>query len=167
VALLACDAPARLRPEGVAQVIDCAAPASTVVVDLGRTGGPVRAAAEARCSMIALLVADDVAGVAAARAVRCALAPVPVGVVVRGPRAGARRAAELVGAPFAARLPPVRLRSRGPLDPGALPRRLGAVADGLLAGLRRADPLAVPDGSGPLAVPHDSGGWVPQWELLP
>lgn len=129
-------------PADVAQVLDVAARAGPVVVDLGRWPSPARPAALTECALTVLVCGADVRSVTGARAVRVELESGPVGlVVVRSGRdpAPAARVAELVGAPLIGAVPGDRRRDDSPLDPSALPRALTRVACGVL------DAVAVPE----------------------
>ena len=133
VAVLSADvAPA---PGAVAQVLDVAARAGPVVVDLGRWPSPGREAALLRCSLTVLICAADVRSVTGARAVRLGLGRVPAGlVVVRSGRdpAPAPRVAALVDVPLIGVVSAVRRRADSPLDAAQLPRGLARVARGVL-----------------------------------
>jgi hypothetical protein len=122
-------------PSAVPQVLDVAARAGPVVVDLARWPSPARAAALAECALTVLVGGADVRSVTGARAVRLGLGPGPVGLVVlrsgRDP-APAARVADLVGAPLIGAVPGLRRRDDSPLDPSALPRTLSRVARGVL-----------------------------------
>jgi hypothetical protein len=122
-------------PEAVAQVLDVAARAGPVVIDLGRWPSPARGAALSECALTVLVCGTDVRSVTGARAVRLGLGAGPVGVVVarsgRDP-APAARVAELVGAPLIGAVSGLRRRDDSPLDPSALPRALTRLARGVL-----------------------------------
>jgi secretion/DNA translocation related CpaE-like protein len=133
VAVLSADVPP--PPGAVAQVLDVAARAGPVVVDLGRWPSPGREAALRRCSLTVLICAADVRSVTGARAVRLGLGRVPAGlVVVRSGRdpAPAPRVAALVDVPLIGVVSAVRRRGDSPLDAAQLPRSLSRVARGVL-----------------------------------
>jgi hypothetical protein len=116
----------------VGQVIEVAAAAGPVVLDLSRTPCPERSAALARCHLAVVVVRADVCGLVAAHAVRRGLADVPAGVVVRRGRVPGAEAARLVDAPLLGELPP--LGDAVDLTGGRLPRAARSVAAGVLAG---------------------------------
>jgi hypothetical protein len=133
VAVLSADvAPA---PRSVAQVLEVAARAGPVVLDLGRWPSPARAAALRGCVLTVLICGTDVRSVTGARAVRLGLGSAPAGlVVVRSGRdpAPAPRVAALVDAPLIGAVSAMRRRGDSPLDAAQLPRSLSRVARGVL-----------------------------------
>jgi secretion/DNA translocation related CpaE-like protein len=122
-------------PAAVAQVLEVAARAGPVVVDLGRSSTPWRTAALDRCALVVLVCAADVRSVTGARSVRLALGDVVTGlVVVRAARTAAppSRVAELVGMPLIGAVPALPRGADAPLAVTSLPRAMSRVARGVL-----------------------------------
>jgi secretion/DNA translocation related CpaE-like protein len=122
-------------PAAVAQVLDVAARAGPVVVDLGRWDTPWRATALERCALVVLVCGADVRSVTGARSVRLGLRTVLTGlVVVRAARAAApaTRVAELVDMPLIGAVPALLRRADSPLAVTSLPRAMSRVARGVL-----------------------------------
>lgn len=133
-AVLAADT-AQLDPEAVLQVLEAAASAGPVVLDLPRASCAERAAALLACDLVVVLARADVSGLVAAHAMVSALPQLPVGVVIRRGELEPDEAAELVGAPLLGVLPALG-SSRLVLDADRPPRSIARVAAGVLAGLR-------------------------------
>jgi hypothetical protein len=131
VPVLAAD---RSPPErGVPGVLEAAAPAGPVVLNLPRAPGPARAAALTACALVVVIACARVPALAAARSVLAGLTgPSAVGALVRSGDVPAAEAAALLGRPVLGRLPsvtrPVDLAARRP------PRALVRAASGLLEG---------------------------------
>jgi secretion/DNA translocation related CpaE-like protein len=122
-------------PAAVAQVLEVAARAGPVVVDLGRWSAPWRAAALDRCALVVLVCGADVRSVTGARSVRLGLGTVLTGlVVVRAARAAApaARVAELVDLPLIGVVPVLPRSADSPLTVTSLPRAMSRVARGVL-----------------------------------
>ena len=135
-AVLAADV-AVLEAAAVGQVIDATVAADAldcVVLDLPRHDCAERTAAVERCDLVVVVARADVGGLAAAHTVVAALGGVPCGLVVRRGQIAAAEAAAFIGAPLLGTLPALG-RASAELDCAHLPRRLGKVASGLLAGL--------------------------------
>lgn len=133
VAVLGADVP-ELDPSAVLQVLEAAAGAAPVVVDLPRASCPERAAALLHCDLLVVLARADVDGLVAAHAQVAALPELPIGLVVRRGEASAADAAALVGCPLLGGLPALS-GSRLQLLPDRLPRAMARVAAGVLGGL--------------------------------
>jgi secretion/DNA translocation related CpaE-like protein len=119
----------------VAQVLDVAARAGPVVVDLGRWSTPWRAAALDRCALVVLVCGADVRSVTGARAVRLGLGTAVTGLVVvraGGAAAPASRVAELVDMPLIGAVPAFPSGAESPLAVTSLPRAMSRVARGVL-----------------------------------
>lgn len=119
----------------VMQLLEVAARAGPVVVDLARWPSPAREAALRSCVLTVLICGADVRSVTGARAVRLGLGSAPTGlVVVRSGRdpAPAPRVAGLVDVPLIGAVSAMRRRGDAPLDAGQLPRSLSRVARGVL-----------------------------------
>lgn len=123
------------EPGAIDPVLDAARALAPVVLDLGRAPTTARAVAIQRCTLIVLVVAADLPGVAAARAALASFVPVPVALVVRRGHLPPDEAAELVEAPLAGVLPPVKYRAGAPLDAANLPSSLVHVAAGIADGI--------------------------------
>ena len=122
-------------PAAVAQVLDVAARAGPVVIDLGRCSTPWRLAALDRCALVVLVCGADVRSVTGARSVRLGLGTVVTGlVVVRAARAtaSASRVAELVDMPLIGSVPALSRSADSPLTVTSLPRGMSRVARGVL-----------------------------------
>jgi secretion/DNA translocation related CpaE-like protein len=122
-------------PAAVAQVLDVAARAGPVVVDLGRWSTPWRAAALDRCALVVLVCGADVRSVTGARAVRLGLGTAVTGLVVvraGGAAAPASRVAELVDMPLIGAVPAFPGGAESPLAVTSLPRAMSRVARGVL-----------------------------------
>lgn len=122
-------------PAAVAQVMEVAARAGPVVVDLSRCSSPWRTAALDRCALVVLVCGADVRSVTGARSVRVGLAGVVTGlVVVRAsrPPAAPSRVAELVGMPLIGAVPALPRGTDAPLAVTSLPRAMSRVARGVL-----------------------------------
>jgi hypothetical protein len=135
VAVLAADGVLPLAASA-GQLIGVAAQAGPVVLDLSRTSSDTRAAALEQCALVVLVAACDVGGVSGARQVCTGLGDVPVGVLARGGRTSAARAAQLIGARLIARVPARRGREDEPLSRDGSPRSMRRAADGVLAAIR-------------------------------
>jgi hypothetical protein len=131
-AVLAADVP-QLDAEAVGQVIEVAAGAAPVVVDLPRLPCAERAAGLSQCDLVVVVARADVAGLVAAHAVVSSLPEVAVGVVVRRGEVAPGEAAGLVGVPLLGVLPTPA--GRGPLPSRPLSRAAERVAAGVLAGV--------------------------------
>lgn len=129
VRLLAADAP----PQAAAleQVVHAASALGPVLLDLPRAPGEVRDAGVRCCDLVLLVVAADVAPLAAARAVRSGLPEVAVGAVVRHGSVGAEDAGALLDVPVLAALPKL---GRPDVQLRAASRVASALLDGLAAG---------------------------------
>jgi MinD-like ATPase involved in chromosome partitioning or flagellar assembly len=138
VAVLAADVPS-LDPQAVRQVLEVAAEAGPVVVDLPRASCPERAAALLHCDLVVVLARADVDGLVAAHAVTGSLPELPIGLVVRRGEVTATAAADLVGCRLLGELSALD-GSRLDLHPHRLPRAAARVAAGVLRGL---DPVPV------------------------
>ena len=162
-AVLACDRVDLPPPDDVAQVLRAVRGAAPVVLDLSRHPSDARRAAIACCTLVLVVCACDLAALTAARSVIASLAQgesvaAPVGLVVRGGRAAAARATNLIDAPIAARLAEPRGRDGAALVPASIPRRMRRVARGLLAGLPDVGALEPPAAR---AASLTSVGWMP------
>jgi hypothetical protein len=155
--LLACDRFGLPSPSQVGEVIDAARSVAPVILDLARYPSPPRDAALAACALVVVLCAGDLAAITAARTTISGLGEAPVALIARGARSSARRTAELIGGPLAARLPPSRRRAGGPVPARSQPTAMRRVADGLLAGLA--------DRPGSLATSPSELRWVPGLEI--
>lgn len=117
VAFLATDTAEELDPGALSQVVDAAAEAGPVVLDLPRWPSPVRSVGLARCDHTVLVSAAEVRAATASVLVAAGLDPTRSCVVVRGSsrQLPAGRIASLLGLPLAGRLPydPASLRSAG------------------------------------------------------
>ena len=129
-AVLAADTD-ELDPADVGQVLGVAAAVGCVVVDLPRWSCAARAAALLHTSFVVLVARADVVGLVGAHTVARCLPELPLGVVLRRSRVSAAAAADVVGAPLLGELPSVAAA----VDAGRVPRAVGRLADGLLAGL--------------------------------
>jgi len=122
-------------PAAVAQVLDVAARAGPVVVDLSRWSTPWRVAALDRCALVVLVCGADVRSVTGARSVRLGLGAAVTGlVVVRAARTAAAppRVAQLVDMPLIGAVPAMSRGADSPLAVTALPRAMSRVACGVL-----------------------------------
>lgn len=122
-------------PAAVAQVLEVAARAGPVVVDLGRCSTPWRTAALDCCALVVLVCGADVRSVTGARSVRLGLGAAVTGlVVVRAARAAVAplRVAELVGMPLIGAVPALPRGADSPLAVTSLPRAMSRVARGVL-----------------------------------
>jgi hypothetical protein len=132
-AVLAADTP-ELDAAAVDQVLEVAAAAGPLVIDLPRHPCPARTAALNRISFLVLVARGDVAGLVAAHATVRGLPEVPLGLVLRRGPVSASAAAQLIGAPLLGELPAVRAGS-APIDAHRLPRAAEKLASGVLLGL--------------------------------
>jgi MinD superfamily P-loop ATPase len=135
VAVLAADVGA-LEAAAVLQVLEVAASAVPVVVDLPRAACAERAAALLHCDLVLVVARADVSGVVAAHATVDALPDVTAGLVVRRGEVPAAEVAALVGRPLLGELPALGA-SRASLTAGRPPRAVLRVATGILRGLER------------------------------
>jgi secretion/DNA translocation related CpaE-like protein len=122
-------------PGAVDAVLVAAAELGTVVVDLGRGQDVAGSAALAACALVVVVAPADLPAIAAARVAVAAVGDIPVALVVRRGHLAADEVAELVGAPLAGVLPPVKLRAGAAWSPDRLPGSLVRVAAGLVDGL--------------------------------
>jgi secretion/DNA translocation related CpaE-like protein len=104
VSFLAADSAEELDSNAIAQVIDTAAAAGQVVLDLPRWPSPVRAAALARCELVVLVTVAEVRAVTAAALVAAGLDSSRTVLAVRGtsrslprPRIGQLLGLEVLG----------------------------------------------------------------------
>lgn len=141
VSVLPADVP-EVDPAAVLQLLDVAAAAAPVIVDLPRAGCAERAAAFLHCDLVVLLARADVTGLVAAHAVSAALPEIAAGVVVRRGDVPPRQAAELVGRPLLGELPALGI-GRFQLRADRPPRALARVAAGVLSGAQVRQPNAV------------------------
>lgn len=132
-AVLAADT-AELDPAAVGQVLQVAADAGPVVVDLPRHPVAERAVALLHTSFLVLVARGDVGGLVAAHTTVRGLPELPLGLVLRRGPVAAATAADLIGAPLLGELPAVR-PSNLPLNGNRLPRAAERIASGLLLGL--------------------------------
>ncbi|MGI8664811.1 MAG: septum site-determining protein Ssd [Jatrophihabitans sp.] len=150
VSLLAADTALPLDPHAVGQVIDSAASASPVLLDLPRAHSPVRAAAVQRCDRIVLVTPAEVRGVTASALVALELDPARTSLVVRGSSRSlpARRIGEFLGLPVLGELPfdPASLRPDG-LALQRIRRQTRRVADSVLDSVQRGRVESAPDGA--------------------
>jgi secretion/DNA translocation related CpaE-like protein len=135
VSFLAADTAADLDRNAVAQVIDAAASAGPVVLDLPRWPSPLRSVALSRCDRVVLVTPAEVRAVTASAVVAAGLDPNISFVAVRGSSRSlpAARIGELLDLPVIGELPydPASLRSAG-LDVRRLRRGTRRVADAVL-----------------------------------
>jgi hypothetical protein len=155
--VLACDRFGLPAANQVGELIDAARSVAPVVLDLARHPSAPRDAGLGACALVVVLCAGDLAAITAARTTISGLGEVPVALIARGARSSARRTAELIGGPLAARLPPRRRRDRGPVPARSQPTAMRRVADGLLAGLA--------DRPGRHATSGAELRWVPGLEI--
>lgn len=129
--------------EAVSQVLDVAARAGPVLVDLERWSSPARAAALSLCVLTVLVCGADVRSVTGARTVRQGLGGVAAGVVVvRSARDAAPpgRVAILVDAPLIGTVTMPRRSGDAGLDPGSLPGPMSRLARGVLDAVGGCEP---------------------------
>jgi len=107
VSVLAVDDPSGLQPPALGRIVDAAALAAPVVLDLARWPSAVRSAALSRCDLTILLTPAEVRGVTASAAVAAGLAPAVTAVVIRGSSRSlpAGRIGELLGLAVLGELP--------------------------------------------------------------
>jgi secretion/DNA translocation related CpaE-like protein len=146
VSVLAVDEPGALQPAAVLQLVDAAALAGPVVLDLARWPSPVRTAALSRCDLTILVTPAEVRGVTAAAAIAADLDPAVTSVVVRGASRSlsADRIGTVLGLPVLGGLPydPASRHPAG-LDPRRIRRATRRVAEAVLQeGAVRAGELA-------------------------
>lgn len=84
VSVLAVDDPRALDPAALSQIVDAAALAGPVVLDIARWPSPIRAAALSSCDLTILVTPAEVRAVTAAAAIAADLDPVRTALVVRG-----------------------------------------------------------------------------------
>jgi secretion/DNA translocation related CpaE-like protein len=123
-----------LDAAAVDQVLEVAAAAGPLVVDLPRHPCPARTAALKHTSFLVLVARGDVAGLVAAHATVRGLPEIPLGLVLRRGPVAAAAAAQLIGAPLLGELPAIRAGGAA-LDPDRLPRAAERLASGVLLGL--------------------------------
>lgn len=107
VAFLAADDAQALDPGVIGQVLDAAASAGTVVLDLARWPSPVRSVALARCDRTILVVPAEVRGLTASALIVAGLDIAGTAAVVRGSSRDLppERIRQLLGLPVLAQLP--------------------------------------------------------------
>lgn len=107
VSFLAADDAQPLDPDVLGHVLDAAASAGTVVLDVARWPSPVRGAALARCDRTILVVPAEVRGLTASGLIVTGLDPTCTAAVVRGSSRDlpAERIGQLLGLPVLADLP--------------------------------------------------------------
>ena len=107
VRFLAADSQQPLPETVVTTVIDAAAAVAPTVLDLPRTGSPMRAAALRRCDLVVLVTPAEVRGATAAAMIAPALDGCRTALVVRGcsRTLPAGQLAKLLGLPVVAELP--------------------------------------------------------------
>jgi secretion/DNA translocation related CpaE-like protein len=117
VSFLAADTAEELDPSAVGQVVDTAATAGPVVLDLPRWPSTVRATAIARCELVVLVTVAEVRAVTAAALIASGLDPGRTAVAVRGrSRAlSSSRIGQLLGLPVIGEIgyDPASLRPEG------------------------------------------------------
>lgn len=135
VSVLAVDAPNALDPAALTQLVDAAALAGPVILDLARWPSPIRAAALSRCELTILLTPAEVRAVTASAAVAAELDPARTALVIRGsaPSLPVERIGALLGLAVLGELgyDPAS-RHPGGLDPRRIRRGTRQVAEAVL-----------------------------------
>ncbi|MBV9821227.1 MAG: septum formation initiator, partial [Actinobacteria bacterium] len=133
--VLAVDEPAGVDAEALVSIVEAAAQAGPVVLDLARWASAVRSAALAGCDLAVLVTPAEVRAVTASAAVAGGLDPARTAAVVRGAAAAlpASRIGALLGLPVLGELghEPAG-RHPGGLDPGRFRRRTVQLAGAVL-----------------------------------
>jgi hypothetical protein len=135
VSVLAVDVPDALDPAALGQLVDAAALAGPVVLDIARWPSPVRAAALSACDLTVLITPAEVRAVTAAAAIAASLDPGRTALLIRGsaPSLSADRIGALLGLAVLAELghDPAS-RQPGGLDPRRIRRGTRRAAEAVL-----------------------------------